>query len=200
MTLMVALHGAVFGAWLLLFAVQTTLVSSRNVATHRKLGAVGGVLAILMVGIGFKTAVELARRGFDLSGDLNSAANPFGLLAFQLGDLVTFTILIGLGIAYRRRADLHKRFMLLATVGPLMAAPLAHLMGHTPALRDKGPLILVPLVLLWSSHAVYDRLSRGRIHPVSLWGPVALFVWANLEATVIGPSAVWHRFAAWLIS
>ena len=80
-----------------------------------------------------------------------------------------------------------------------MRAPLAHVLGHVPALRDKGPIILVPLVMLYVSHAVYDRLSLGRIHPVSLWGAVALFVWANLRAALIGPSAAWHQFGAWLV-
>ena len=49
------------------------------------------------------------------------------------------------------------------------------------------------------SPAVYDRLTRGRFHPVTLWGAVILFAWGNLRAVAIGPSEVWHRFAAWLI-
>jgi hypothetical protein len=28
---------------------------------------------------------------------------------------------------------------------------------------------------------------------------IALFVWANLRAAIIGPSEAWHQFAAWLI-
>ena len=48
-------------------------------------------------------------------------------------------------------------------------------------LRDiKAPIILIPLVMLYFAGAVHDRLSRGRIHPVSLWVPIALFVWANV--------------------
>ena len=67
-------------------------------------------------------------------------------------------------------------------------------------LRDiKAPIILIPLVMLYFAGAVHDRLSRGRIHPVSLWVPIALFVWANVRAAIIGPSDTWHQFAAWLI-
>ena len=46
---------------------------------------------------------------------------------------------------------------------------------------------------------VYDHITRGRFHPVTLWGSIVLFIWGNLRAMVIGPSDAWHRFAAWLI-
>ncbi len=157
------------------------------------------VLALLMIVSGYLTAIAMARRGFDLSGDLNAAADPMMPLVFQLGDLITFGVLVGMGISYRRRAAVHKRLMYLATVGGLMSAPLAHVIGHIPALRDKGVVILIPLSLLWMSHAVYDRLAMGRIHPVSLWGATIIFIWSNLRAVIIGPSATWHQFAAWLV-
>ena len=198
-TLMVALHGMVFTAWLVLFLVQTALVTSRQVGLHRKLGYAGALLAVLMVVTGYSTAIAMARRGFDLSGDLNAAADPMMPLVFMLGDLVSFALLVGLGVAYRRRPAIHKRLMFLAMVGGLMSAPLAHVIGHLPALRDMPAIILVPLVVLWGSHAVYDRISMGRIHPVSLWGAVALLVWSNLRAGLIGPSVAWHEFGRWLI-
>ena len=47
--------------------------------------------------------------------------------------------------------------------------------------------------------AVHDRLSRGRIHAVSLWVALAVFAWSNLRAVVIGPSEAWRDLATWLI-
>jgi hypothetical protein len=90
--------------------------------------------------------------------------------------------------------------MLLATAGSLMAAPLTHLLSHFPSIRAVPPAILIPLLLLYSASAIHDRVTRGRIHPVSLWGAIALFVWANLRAVVIGPSQLWRQFAAWLVA
>jgi len=198
LSLMVGLHGLVFTAWLVLFMVQTALITSRKTRVHRRLGSAGALLAVLMVVTGYFTAISMARRGFDLSGDLNAASNPTMQLVFMLGDLIAFAVLVGLGVAYRQRPAIHKRMMYLATVGGLMSAPLAHVIGHFSALRDKPAIILVPLVLLWVSHAVYDRLSFGRFHPVSVWGAVAIFIWSNLRAAVIGPSAAWQQFGAWL--
>jgi hypothetical protein len=43
---LVHLHGAVFSSWILLYVVQNCLVSSGNVRLHRKLGVLGGVIAV----------------------------------------------------------------------------------------------------------------------------------------------------------
>jgi hypothetical protein len=53
--------------------------------------------------------------------------------------------------------------------------------------------------MLLSLSAIHDRVAKGRVHPISLWVALALFVWSNLRAAVIGPSAAWHQFAGWLI-
>ena len=200
LSLTVSLHAGIFTAWLVLFLVQAWLIRARNVKAHRRLGYVAAALAVLMIITGYIAAIAMARRGFDLSGDLRSERDPHGQLVFQLGDLLSFGVLVGLGVVYRRRPEIHKRLMLLATVGSLMAAPLAHLIGHTASLRDlPGAIVLFPLVLLYSAHAIYDRFNGGRIHPVSLWGAIALFVWANLRAAVIGPSPAWRKFVSWLV-
>jgi len=200
-TVAVGVHGVVFVAWLLVFLAQTTLVATGRVDLHRRLGYTVVGLAVLMVLSGYDAAIEMARRGFDLSGDLVArGGSAAGLLVFQLGDLVSFTVLVGLAVLYRKRADVHKRFMLLAVVGGLMPAALAHLIGHFAVLRDiHAPIILIPFAGLLFAGPVYDRITSGRMHRVSLWGAVALLVWANLRAVVIGPSTAWQTFAAWLI-
>jgi hypothetical protein len=193
---LVKVHGLVFALWLILFIAQTTLVAARRVAVHRRLGYAAAALAPAMVGLGYATAIEGARRGFDL----NFTNDPLGYMVFPLGSITAFTVLAAGGFWYRRRPEVHKRLMLLATVGPLMNAPLAHLFAHTEALRGRALLFLCVMLVLLFACAVYDRLTCGRFHPVSLWGAVALFAWGNLQAVVIGPSGGWHRFAAWLIS
>lgn len=61
------------------------------------------------------------------------------------------------------------------------------------------PIIVVPLVLFLFASAAYDRVSLGRMHPVSLWGAVTIFLWQLSLNIVIGPSAAWHSFARWLV-
>jgi len=192
-------HGVVYLAWLLLFFTQTTLVATRRISVHRRLGAATVFLAPVMIVLGYKTAIVMARRGFDLSGDLHTQADPLLGIVNPLGDLVPFAILVTAGFLYRHRSEIHKRLMLLATVGGLMPAPLAHLIGHLPSVRDKPPVIVIPIALFLFAGAVYDRISLGRIHPVSLWVALAIFVWDLSLNIIIGPSAAWHHFAQWLV-
>lgn len=173
MSHLVAVHTAIFAAWLVFFIAQTTLVARGNVAAHMRWGIVGLLLAVAMLFVGYLTSIAGIRRGFDL-GDNN---DPLGYAVFPMGDLVSFAILFTLGYIYRHQAQAHKRFMLLATIGALLNAPLAHFIAHTPALKQKGPLVILPfMIALLLASAIFDKFARGRIHPVSLWGAVALFL------------------------
>jgi uncharacterized membrane protein YozB (DUF420 family) len=196
LSVLVNIHAAVFGAWLILFLVQTVLVATKRTAIHRRLGMTAAALIIVMLGVGYMTAIVGARGGFDLDG----TNDPLGYMVFPLGDLVSFAILVGAGFWYRRKVEIHKRLMLLATVGPLMNAPMAHFFAHIPGLQAGPPIILIPMVALLFASAVYDRITFGHIHRVSLWGAVLLFAWGNLRALIIRPSVEWHQFAAWLIN
>ena len=97
------------------------------------------------------------------------------LLAFA-----NFGILTGLGLSFRHRPAVHKRLMLLA-LGVLVLTPLIHLSGH---LIGRWPGLYAPLNLgifiaanaLPFSVAVHDKVSDGRVHPISLWVPVLLIV------------------------
>ena len=204
-------HGIVVGAWLLLFLTQATLVATRRTAVHRRLGVVGSVLAVVMIVLGYAAIIGFGRRGYDLSGDVIRALSRSGLrrrdaagLLFPLAGLLNFGGLAAAGLWYRHRPDIHKRLMLLA-LAPLVSEPILHLVGHLtgrwPTLQGKGISISVPItILLLSASAIYDRVSRGRIHPISLWVPVLLFAWQNVLVFLVFPSAARHKFAAWLIA
>lgn len=49
------------------------------------------------------------------------------------------------------------------------------------------------------NQAGVPRRVMRRIHPVSLWVPIAVFVLQNVFNFLIVPSAAWSGFAAWLI-
>jgi len=195
-TRLVHFHGALFGSWLVFFILQTRLVASGRIAIHRRLGVLGAVLALSMLVVGFRTAIVAARHGYDL----DHRNDPLGFMIFPLGDLLSFALLVGAALWFRKRPMAHKRLMLMATVGAMLNAPLAHLISTTPALvAITAPIILVPMILLLFASAAYDKLTLGKIHPVSLWVALALFVWGNLRAVAIRPTAAWHAFAGWLI-
>lgn len=198
-TPLVWLHSLVFACWLLLYLSQTMLVRAGNRRLHRRLGWIGVPTAVAVIVLGYVVTIAQGRRGFALWWDPDAKVDPLADLVHPLGDLLTYTVLVCAAFVWRRQTETHKRLMLLATVGSLMGAPLAHLLSYFPTLRAVPPVILLPLAAVYFASAIYDRIAHGRVHPVSLWGGITLLAFAFLRAAVIAPSASWHQFASWLI-
>lgn len=190
-------HGIASFTWLLIFLSQATLIATQRTALHRRLGMASAVVAFALVVTGYETTVAMARRGFDLSGDLGFKSHTPSL--GPLSNLVTFAVLVAAGYWYRRRSQIHKRLMVLAILGGLMPAPLAHLIGHSPFPHQMRAVSLLVLILAFLfASAAYDRFSLGHFNRVSLWGAIAIFVW-DVVAILFGHSAAWRHFGDWLI-
>ena len=54
---LVHVHAIVFTAWIMLFVTQTLLVAKNRTDLHKRLGAIGGVLAVVMVVLGYLTSI-----------------------------------------------------------------------------------------------------------------------------------------------
>lgn len=199
LTPMVALHGAVFFFWLLLFLTQTMLVRKGNIAVHKRLGTVSAVLAVIMVLLGYHVAIAMARRGYDLSGNLDARTDPLAAVAFPLLDVVMFAGLYLAAFLFRRRPAVHKRLMLLTVVAALMPAPVADLLGHFSFFHGKQYLTPVLVGIFLASSAIYDWIVLHRVHPVSLWVPLFIFALENVCAAAVFPGRAWHAFAARLV-
>lgn len=209
-SLLAAAHGLVVFAWQILFLAQSLLIANRRVAVHRQLGFTAGFMLVLIVPLGYATTVAMARRGFDLGGDLKVDHVAHGMyvdpllgMLFPLTDLTVFALLAGIAIGYRRRKEIHKRLMAFANI-MLMPAAVAHLIGHSPRLSSiappmTSPLILVPLAVLLASVVWKDYLAARRIHPMTWVLAISLLAWGPLRASLIGPNTAWHKVAAWLI-
>lgn len=194
-----AVHGAVFLAWLLVFLAQTILARTGRLGLHRQLGMWSAILAVAMVVLGYQVTIEMAQRGFDLSGDLGIRSDPLAAIAFPLLDIAMFAVLFATAYLYRHRSAIHKRLMLLAVFGGLMPAPVAHLTGHYAFFHDKP--LLTPLIIgaFLAVSAIHDGIVGRRIHPVSLWVALAMFVVDNLCVAVVMPNPAWHAFASRLV-
>src|SRR5262245_20060742 len=119
LTPLVTTHAILASGWLLLFVSQATLVATGRTAFHRRVGIAGTILAAVFLVQGYVMSVEAARRGFDLTRILNPQADPVGSSLTRLGWFLEFGVLVLAALWYRRRPDIHKRLLLLATVGPL---------------------------------------------------------------------------------
>ncbi len=182
------LHGIVFTAWLVLFLVQTRLIAGRRLALHRRLGYASLAVAVAMVVIGFGAAVDAARRGSAPPG-----VPPLAFLAIPLADLAIFSVLLAGAVWFRNRGAIHKRLMLMATISILTPA-----IARLPGVLVAGPLAFFAITDLFAVVClVYDRRTRGRVHPAFWWGAGLLVASQVLRLAVSGTSA-WLAFAGWL--
>ena len=182
-------HGMIMTAWMLLLIVQTALVATHRTSVHRRLGLFGGVLAIAVVVIGAVVAIHSARQGHAPTG-----IPALQFLTIPLIDLVVFSTLVTAGMYYRRRPELHKRLMLVATIAILAPGiarwPLAGV-AHTP-LTFFG---IVDVILLGC--IAYDVVKTRRLNPAYLWGGLLLIASHPLRLMLAG-TAVWMKFAHWI--
>ena len=183
------LHGVVFTGWVLLFLIQSTLVAAGRVALHRRLGVAGAMLAALVVVVGTTTAIAKAAEGTAPLG-----VPPLAFLAVPFFDMVVFAGLVVTGLWYRRRSDIHKRLMALATIA-LLAAPIARLPFGARLVGLPGVFALADLFIV--ACIVYDRVSLGRVHPATIRGGLAIVLSQPLRLALSG-TGLWLGFAAWL--
>lgn len=203
LSLLAAAHGIVFFAWLLLFLAQSLLAATGRVRWHRRLGLTSVVLLALIVPLSFETTAAMVRRGFDLSGDQHAGYPPprgldvYTASIFNFGFLLVFAIVAIAAICYRRRPEIHKRLMLFANI-TLMGPPITHLIGHLGPLALTPLKVLIPFSMFLLAGVARDYVVAKRIHPLTAGLAIALFLSLPIQGAVIGPSAWWHRFAAWL--
>ena len=158
--------------------------------------------------------IDGAFRQSDLSGDvarliLRPGQPPFteaesiaGILG-PLGVLLIFTTLVTAGVLFRHRPEVHKRLMAFSLV-PLGFESLLHLsgqlVGRVPA--SQGVLLgfwLTATFLLLLAVPIYDKVTKGRIHPVSVWVPVLLLAWFAFSNAVIFQTEPAFKVASWIL-
>jgi FtsH-binding integral membrane protein len=149
----------------------------------------GAVLAALVVVVGTMTAVGRAAEG---AGPLG--VPPLSFLAVPFFDMVVFTGLAATGLWYRRRADVHKRLLTLATIA-LLGAPIARLPFGAQVVGLPGVFALADLFLV--ACIAYDITTLRRVHPATIWGGLAIVVSQPLRLAISG-TGLWLGFAAWV--
>jgi hypothetical protein len=191
------IHGVAFTAWLLLLLAQTSLVTAGRVDVHRRLGWAGAVLAVVMVILGLLGSLIAAARP---TGFIDIPLPPLQFLVVPFNLIVLFAVFVALAVVNRRRSQSHKRYMILATIALIEAG-----VGRWPfaAMNTPSPvpglgmielcvdLFLVPMI-------VWDVMSRGRPHRVTVWGGVALLA-NQLLRFKLATTGAWLAFAGWAV-
>jgi hypothetical protein len=175
-------HGVVLSAWYLLFIVQTTLVAAHRVDLHRQLGVIGVGIAAAVVIASTVTLVKFVPRATALSIPLAQVVPvEFG----DLAALVLFALFVTSAVYLRRDAAAHKRLMFLAAssiVGPAFSSVRPIGRALDPWLPGSGLLFTIACFI---AVAVYDVVTRKRLHPATLFG-IAMYI---VAAVAVGYTA-----------
>lgn len=182
-------HGLLFTCWMLLLVAQTTLVAVRRTDIHRKLGVTGGWLAAAMAVMALLVTRDLGQRGSAPPG-----VDPLSFLVVPFATILVFPLLVGAALVLRRKPELHKRLMLIATL-ELVPAGVARWAMFAPY----GPLAYFGLTdLVVVAMLGYDRATTGRFNKATVWGGLFL-VGSQVGRIAISNTSAWLSFARWLV-
>jgi hypothetical protein len=171
------IHGAFAFAWVIFYVLQTFFIHKRSIRTHRSLGWVGAFIA---VGI----AVTMLPAGlFQVERELKSGLGETavsGILGTVTSALI-FITLVGAGFYYRRKPEVHKALMLLATIFVLWPAwfRFRHFFPSVPRPDIWFGLILSDsfIVIAW----IIDWRSRGKLNRTLFYVGALLIVETTCE-------------------
>jgi hypothetical protein len=192
--ILIHIHGVVFTCWFLLLLAQASLTAMHRVDLHRRLGIAGVAVAVAMLPLGILATAEYTVR---------EVAQPWVALAavMPLTEIAIFSVLAAAAFFQRRRPDLHKRLILLATIALIAAAvgrmeflPYWHFHGIN-AIRLVWAYTYVFLVPL----AAYDLWSTRRLNPATAWGSVFMISLHQMSLWV-ATTAPWRAFVHWMQS
>lgn len=183
--LAVHVHAGMMLAWLAMYIFQSSLISARQVALHRRLGWISLAVGIAAIGSG-------AFAGFhavDTGRVPPFFTNSFFLALSVIGSII-FAAVVGLAIARRKQVEWHRRLMIGS--GVLVTEPAFGRLVPLPLTgQNLGELIILGLQLLvLGIIARHDRKVLGRVHPATLVIALALVI-HHLGLELL------HRVPAW---
>lgn len=190
----VHIHGLLMTAWVALFAVQISLIASKRVRLHQRLGWAGVGLATLIIAVGIVTAARAAKYG---SASAPQGIPPLAFLAVPLFDILVFALLFVGAVYYRKKPAAHKSLMLMTAINFLPPAvariPLPAMQALGPVWFFGAPTLLALLCL------ILDWRRRGDMNRVFASG-VALLIGSYVVRLVLMGTGVWLQFATWVTS
>lgn len=196
---LIILHGVAMSAWILLFLIQPLLVAGRQYSVHRLLGKIGALLAASILFLGIKAAIEATR--IAPPEMLIWGLSPPQFLAVPIISIVVFAVFVASGVSYRKRSEVHRPMMLLATLAAISAAisridAVTALYSGTVWETIFGPFFGMLLV------GAFFLVVKGVL--TKSWNRCYTLGYAGLILTsaltmMIAKTAIWQQFAAFLL-
>ncbi len=184
---LIHLHAIIYVTWLALFATQVTLAATNRVRLHMRLGRWVMAYGVVVVIAGLMATSQ----GFGTRLATEDVFRAQRWLFGVLKDLVFFAPFLIAGWIYRRKPEIHKRLMIVATT--ILVLPAVSRMSFlaTPVPLWKFMLVWpMPVYLLM----IHDFYKKRVIHPVYLIGVAAMLTMRLILP--FGSSHAWQSIAA----
>lgn len=182
------LHAALWFGWFALLVAQTVLIQKSKRLLHKRVGIAAVFYTVVLIGISLMIAFQTIVRDVDL---ISRSAKSVPTI-IPLTQILMFSTLFGLAAFMRNQSDMHKRLIVLAAlvaVTPALARISIGLMGEPNVL-----LIFTASNLLILVVGLVDWYTHRRIHPVYLWGGIAIVV-VRVFRIPLAMSPAWEGFA-----
>jgi hypothetical protein len=192
-------HGVAMSLWMLLAVAQPVLVAGGNRRAHMAIGKAAAVIAACLVVLGLKLAVASTRVAPpDL---MYGPLTPKQFMAIPVLSIVLFAGFVATGVLMRKRPDIHRPMMFLATMTAVSTAigrmdALNHLYAGTLWERLFGVsffTLVIAAVLVAVKCAVFRKFDRW------LAGGFAVLVLWCLMIAQGAPTRAWDTVAGWLL-
>jgi hypothetical protein len=197
---LVVVHGIGMSAWILFFIAQSSLIVKGNRKLHMSLGAGGAVLAVFLVVVGLLTAIGSVHYR---PHDFKEFGGAHHFLIIPVTDIVGFGILAGIGLRNRRRPEIHRPMMCLATLFLMTAALFRIRFIRGPvlgAMHGSSFVVFAPWIPMLTLGLL---LVAGKWLMTRSWDRYFALGWAGIACACVlqvfvANTAAWDHIAGWV--
>ncbi|HET8922077.1 MAG TPA: hypothetical protein VFN26_03670 [Candidatus Acidoferrum sp.] len=194
---LVFLHGILMSSWVVLFVAQSSLIVRGNRKLHMSLGVAGAVLAACLVVVGLATAIASVHYNPEGYKEIWGARR---FLSLMLTNMLGFGVLAGVGLKYRRRPEVHRPMMLLATLfvaGPAGSFRIPWIIGPIMANIHTIFAVWVPMLILGILLVLLKWFMTRSLDRYVAVGFIGI-VLACLVQFFVSSTAWWYQIAGWV--
>lgn len=180
-------HGATVTAWFVWLIVQASLVNVSRIDVHRRIGMLGALIGAAVIPAGLMATLQLVSRLPEIGLPFEQAPVFITWIVWSnFHMLLGFAAFLGTALLLRRRTDVHKRLMLLATIN-LMPPPLARIAQNLGwVLEQEITFVTVTVLLLLVPLLIYDLATAKRVHPATAIGGLCFLVVVFVPILIAG--------------
>ena len=164
-------HGAAVTTWFVWLIVQASLVNVNRIDVHRRIGMLGAVIGAAVIPAGLMATLQFVPRLAEIGLPFEQA--PWFITWIVWANfhmLLGFVAFLATALMLRRKTDIHKRLMLLATIS-LMPPPLARIAQNLGwMLEQETTFVTVTWLLLLVPILIYDLATARRVHSATAIG------------------------------